>query len=50
MKTYRKPSISKLVAKFDNELKALLMSDLKAIKQAKNQFVNSMNNNGLSAA
>ncbi|MBE9584788.1 hypothetical protein IM792_10050 [Mucilaginibacter sp. JRF] len=50
MKTFRKTSITKLVTKFDNELKELLMNDLKAIKQAKNQFVSAINNNGLSAA
>lgn len=49
MKTYRKPSASKLVAKFDSELKDLIMSDLKAIKAAKNQFSN-QNNNSLTAA
>ncbi len=50
MKTYRKPSISKLVAKFDSELKELIMSDLKAIKEAKNQFLNQSKSNSLSAA
>jgi hypothetical protein len=35
MKTNRKLSTSKLVARFDNELKMLLMNDLKSIK-AKN--------------
>lgn len=50
MKTYRKPSASKLVAKFDSELKDLLMSDLKAVKAAKNQFSNQTNNNSLTAA
>lgn len=29
MKTYNKPAVSKLVAKFDNELKNILMNDLK---------------------
>lgn len=50
MKTFRKPSISKLVAKFDNELRELLMNDLKAIKQAKNQFLDNTKTNSLSAA
>jgi hypothetical protein len=38
MKT-NKPSVSKLVARFDRELKNILMNDLKAVK-AKNQFAN----------
>jgi hypothetical protein len=29
MKSYQKPSVSKLVARFDKELKNILMSDLK---------------------
>ena len=32
MKTTKKPSISKLVANFDNQLKRIIMNDLKAIK------------------
>lgn len=32
MKTNRKSSTTKLVARFDNELKTLLMNDLKSIK------------------
>jgi hypothetical protein len=39
MKTYKKPATSKLVARFDNELKNLLMEDLKAFRM-KNQFYN----------
>jgi hypothetical protein len=46
MKTYRKPSVSKLVAKFDNQLKEMLMNDLKAMKQA----LNNVKSNGLTAA
>jgi len=38
MKTYNKPSTSKLVARFDNELKNLLMEDLKAFRD-RNKFV-----------
>jgi len=49
MKTYNKPAASKLVTRFDKELRAILMSDLKAIK-ARNQFVNGVQNNQLSAA
>jgi len=40
MKTQKQqPSTSKLVASFDNELRNIIMSDLKALK-AKNQFLN----------
>ena len=42
MKTYNKPSTSKLVARFDNELKKLLMEDLKVFK-GRNQFYNANN-------
>jgi hypothetical protein len=42
MKTYNKPSTSKLVARFDNELKNLLMEDLKAFR-SKNKFITSNN-------
>ncbi|MFD1257337.1 hypothetical protein ACFQ3S_11065 [Mucilaginibacter terrae] len=54
MKTYRKPSISKLVTRFDNELKNMLLEDLKNVKSAKNQLLDSIkqsiNAKGLSAA
>jgi hypothetical protein len=43
MKTYnKKPATSKLLTRFDNELKNLLMEDLKAYK-LKNQFILSNN-------
>ncbi|MEO6148909.1 MAG: hypothetical protein ABIN95_13135 [Mucilaginibacter sp.] len=45
MKTYRKVLMSKLVAKFDNELKNILMNDIKVMKS-----VNNLKNNGLTAA
>lgn len=32
MKNYSKPAPSKLVARFDNELKKILMADLKAFR------------------
>jgi len=32
MKTNRKPSTNKLVTRFDNELKMILVNDLKAAK------------------
>jgi hypothetical protein len=38
MKAYNQPSTSKLVARFDNELKNILMEDLKSFK-AKRQFL-----------
>jgi hypothetical protein len=38
MKTYSKPATSKLAARFDNELRNLLMEDLKAFR-SKNKFV-----------
>ena len=44
MKTYKTPATSKLVARFDNELKNLLMADLKAFKE-RNQFLANNNNN-----
>lgn len=40
MKTYNKPATSKLTARYDNELKAILMEDLKAYRE-RNQFVTS---------
>jgi hypothetical protein len=39
MKTYNKPATSKLVARFDKELKNILMNDLKALR-ANSHFVN----------
>jgi hypothetical protein len=38
MKTYQKPSVSKLVARFDKELMNILMSDLKAVKEKNNRL------------
>ncbi|WP_165852044.1 hypothetical protein [Mucilaginibacter terrenus] len=40
MKRYNKPATSKLVARYDNELKNLLMEDLKAFRE-RNQFTSS---------
>jgi len=37
MKTYNKPATSKLIVRFDNELKQLLMEDLKAFRAKNNQ-------------
>ncbi|WP_186461835.1 hypothetical protein [Mucilaginibacter pallidiroseus] len=53
MKTYNKIATSKLVARFDQELKDLLMNDLKAFRE-KTQFVSNNNKqaiqSGLKAA
>lgn len=38
MKTYNKPSTSKLATRFDNELKNILMEDLKAFRD-KHRFI-----------
>ena len=38
MKASNKPATSKLVTRFDNELKNLLMEDLKAFRE-RNQFL-----------
>ncbi|MDN5285712.1 MAG: hypothetical protein JWR38_1986 [Mucilaginibacter sp.] len=38
MKTTKKPSISKLTIRFDNQLKNIILSDLKALK-AKTHFL-----------
>jgi hypothetical protein len=38
MKAYNKPATSKLVTRFDNELKNLLMEDLKAFRE-RTQFL-----------
>lgn len=50
MKTNEKSTINKLVKRFDNELKKLIMNDLKAIKAAKVRFLNSMTPETFTAA
>jgi len=56
MKNSTTPSISKLVNRFDNELKAMLLEDLKNVRSAKNQLIDSIKQSisakgkGLSAA
>ncbi|RKR81945.1 hypothetical protein BDD43_2107 [Mucilaginibacter gracilis] len=51
MKTYKTTSVSQLVASFDNELKNLLLDDLKAIKTAKQKLINAgLNQGSLTAA
>ena len=46
----RKPAISKLVVRFDNELKAILMNDLRTIKGARNVFMRAIRTEQLSVA
>jgi hypothetical protein len=51
MKTInQKPAVSKLVAQFDNELRAIIMNDLKALKGAKNNFLKAIWNEQLFVA
>lgn len=51
MKTInQKPAVSKIVAKFDSELKEIIMNDLKAIRGAKNNFLKAIWNEQLSVA
>ena len=40
MKTYNKPATSKLLIRFDNELKQLLMEDLKVFRGKNHQSNN----------
>ncbi|CAN5377966.1 hypothetical protein BH09BAC6_BH09BAC6_13260 [soil metagenome] len=49
MKTYKKTSASKLVARFDKELMNIIMNDLKTLK-TKNQFLNNSCADQLTAA
>ncbi|EHQ29573.1 hypothetical protein [Mucilaginibacter paludis] len=42
MKTYKPTSVSKLVDRFDNELKRLLMEDLSAIRASQAKFINNI--------
>jgi hypothetical protein len=46
----RKPAISKLVARFDNELRAILMNDLQTVKGARNVFMKAIRTEQLSVA
>ncbi|MDB5142210.1 MAG: hypothetical protein JWQ66_923 [Mucilaginibacter sp.] len=41
MKTFKKNSVNKLLTRFDNELKALLVNDLNNVRSIKNQFLHS---------
>jgi len=46
----RKPAISKLVASFDNQLKAILMNDLRSLKGTRNVFMRAIRTEQLSVA
>lgn len=48
--TNQKPAISKLVARFDNELREILMNDLKIIRSAKTNFLKVIKNEQLYVA
>jgi hypothetical protein len=50
MKINRKPAASKLVARFDNELRDIITSDLRALKEAKNRFMKIVAPDSLTAA
>jgi hypothetical protein len=50
MKTPKKLSVSKLLTRFDNELKNIIMNDLKALKEAQNKFLITITPDHLSAA
>lgn len=54
MKTPKKASVNKLVTRFDNELKRLLIEDLKAIRASQTKFIKTppqgLNESSLSAA
>jgi len=39
MKNIRKASATKLITRFDSELKALLINDLNSVKNVKNQLL-----------
>jgi hypothetical protein len=41
MKSYHKPSTFKLVDRFDNELRTLLLNDLNNVRGVKSQFFHS---------
>ena len=42
MKVIRSTKVTRMIDRFDNELKTLLMNDLKAIKAAKSKIMNSI--------
>jgi hypothetical protein len=40
MKTFKKASVRKLVTRFDNDLKAILLNDIKMLRTAKVTLLN----------
>jgi len=50
MKTLKRTSTTKLAARFDNELKQIIMNDLKVLKNAKIKFLNSLGPGSFTAA
>jgi len=50
MKTLKLTSTSKLIARFDNDLKQIIMNDLKVLKEAKIKFLNSVGPESFTAA
>jgi len=40
MKEYKTPSASKMISRFDNQLKKIILNDLKAIKAVKAKLAN----------
>ncbi len=46
MKIIRSTKVTKMINRFDNELKALLIKDLNAIKEAKDHIVKSIHQVG----
>jgi hypothetical protein len=50
MKASKTQSASKLVARFDSQLKKIIMNDLKALKAVKKQLINNISADNLSVA
>jgi hypothetical protein len=50
MKTHKTSSASKLIARFDTELKKIIMNELKNLKRAKVIFLNTMGPEHFTAA
>ena len=51
MKTInQKPAVSKLVAQFDNQLREIIMNDLRILKGASHNFLKAVKNEQLSVA
>jgi hypothetical protein len=50
MKTFKRPAISKMVARIDNELMDIIMADLRAIRGTKSRFLRLIKTEQLSVA